>query len=221
MENLKYGAKVPENVRSWAIEDFLPKDYFEEVRDYFYNHPKLKDKNVSYYGAKMISSYFDEYLDGIHKAMLPKVKELFEEENMIPSYAIFSDYGDLGEVSAHKDEGPCFFTIDLCLYENTDWPLYIDKVEYIPRANQAVLMYGSHQFHYRPAVNNPNNRSGILLLHYAPPEHQFFRLPLSLQQQYIPFDESQYQFTLVNEYKDIKESMSKNNKSEKLTGRIY
>jgi len=211
-KDTKYGAKIPENIRSWAIEDFFPKDKFEEIKNYFYNHPKLENKNISYYGAKMISSYFDEYLNNLHQEMLPRVKELFEEENMIPSYAIFSDYGDLGAVSRHQDEGPCFFTIDLCLYENTDWPLFIDGIEYMPRENQAILMYGSHQYHSRPAVNNPDNRSGILLLHYAPPEHQFFKLPLSLQQQYIPFDESQYQFTLIEELNDIKGSIADKNK---------
>lgn len=206
---IRHGAKVPDIIKSWAVSDFLPKQYFEEVKNYFYNHPKLLDKNISYYGARMISSYNDEYLKNIHESMLPIAKELFKEDNMIPSYAIFSDYGDLGDVSAHKDEGPCFFTIDLCLYENTPWPLYVDGVGYIPKENQAIMMNGSLQQHYRPAVKNPNNRNGILLLHYAPPEHQFFRLPISLQRQYVPVDESQYQFTLINEYKDIKKALDK------------
>lgn len=209
-DQFKYGAKVPDNVKSWSIDNFLDKEYFEEVKNYFYNHPMLENKNISYYGARMISSYNDEYLKNIHESLLPKAKEIFGEENMIPSYAIFSDYRNLGHVLNHKDEGPCWFTIDLCLYENTDWPIYIDDIEYIPKENQAVMMYSSHQFHYKPQVSDPNNRNGILLLHYCPPEHYFFRLPKELQKQYVPSDDSQYLFTLIDEYKNIKSAIDNN-----------
>lgn len=214
MKKIKYGAEVPSEIRSWAVENYYPEEEFIKIKDYFYNHPRLADKNISYYGAKMISSFNDSFLKEILYSNLPKIKELYNVENVIPSYGIFSDYGDLGEVTRHADEGPCFYTIDLCLYENTPWPFYVEESpgewkEYMPKENQAIFMNASIQNHRRPPVNNPNNRSGILLLHYAPPEHSFFNLPERLQRQYIPADEAQYQFTLIDEYNDIKKAIEK------------
>lgn len=220
----RHGAKIPDVIKSWTIENYYPEEEFLEIKKYFYNHPKLNQKDVSYYGAKMISSYNDDFLKKILYDNLDRIRELYGVEDIIPSYGIFSDYGDLGEVTCHADQGPCFYTIDLCLYENTPWPFFVEESpgvwkEYMPKENQAIIMNASLQEHKRPAVNNINNRSGILLLHYAPPEHQFFKLPNNLQRQYIPSDEGTYQFTLVREYNDIKNAIK--NKLESIDNKNY
>lgn len=216
VNGLKYGAKVPWPAKSWAVDNYYPDQEFIKIKDYFYNHPRLENKSITYYGAKMISSFRDDFLKKILHDNLNKVKEFYGVDNIIPSYGIFSDYGDLGDVTEHSDEGPCFYTIDLCLYENTPWPLFVEESdgvwkEYMPKENQAIFMNASLQPHKRPAVNNPDNRNGILLLHYAPPEHQFFGLPENLQRQFIPADEDQYQFTLIREYDDIQKAVKNKN----------
>lgn len=168
------------------ILDVLDHDYFKYIKDYFYNHDVVKGAEYSYYGSKRCTSFDDPVLKELLQRLLPNAREWFGKDDIVPSYAVFSDYGDSGFVDSHVDSGACSYTIDLCLYENSEWPLFVGNNKYILKENEAIIFSANYQEHGRDKMTGENNRVGIVLLHYVDPDHVFLRLPEKIQKSFIP-----------------------------------
>jgi len=204
MSNNKYGSVIENIIEPFKVEGFFEEEQFNRVKDYFVNHKDLKTTPKSYYLSKKISSYSDDFLKKLHLDLLPKVKEIFKNDSIVPSYALLLEYtGGDGRVTPHMDEGPCAFTIDLCLYENSDWPLTVDDKVFSLKPNDAIFFHGSRHLHSRTGLENENNHNVVILFHYDLPEHKFFKLPESLQKMYVPQTGKDYIFKLIDEFNDM------------------
>lgn len=161
------------------VSNFFETEYFDNIKSYFTNHEILLRDEYQYYGSKRIDSFNDSVLKNILNDSLPIAKKYFGNEDILPTYAIFSEYsGEQAYLSSHKDAGPCTYTIDVCLYQKTPWPLIIENKEYFFYENEAILFLANDQEHSRPEFPDPeNNKVAILLLHYADKNHQWFSLP--------------------------------------------
>jgi hypothetical protein len=204
MSNGKYGSVVTNLIEPFKVEGFFEEQRFNDIKDYFVDHEDFKSTPKSYYLSKKISSYSDDFLKKLHIELLPIVRKTFSNDSIIPSYALLLEYsGGDGHVSPHMDEGPCSFTIDLCLYENSDWPLDVDNKVFSLKPNDAIFFHGSRQMHSRTGLQNQNNHNVVILFHYDLPEHKFFLLPESLQKMYVPQTGKDYIFKLVDEFNDM------------------
>jgi hypothetical protein len=165
-------------IKSGKISNFFDIEYFNLIKEYFINHKILNSPEYHFYGSKRVDSFDDEFLKEVLYSAMPIAKEWFGSETMVPTYGIFSEYsGSQAYLDKHKDAGPCTYTIDLCLYQKTDWPLIIENQEYVFGENEAVMFFANDQDHWRPEFPNPdNNKVGILLLHYVEPDHKWFTL---------------------------------------------
>ncbi len=166
-------------IKSDKISNFFDNEYFLYLKEYFSSHDILSIPEYNFYGSKRIDSYADKVLKEVLDKCLPVAKNWFGSNTMVPTYGIFSEYsGKQAYLDKHKDAGPCTYTIDICLYQNNEWPLFIEDKEYVFGENEAVMFFANDQYHWRPDFPNPDkNKVGILLLHYVEPEHSWFNLP--------------------------------------------
>lgn len=165
-------------IKSGKVSGFFNSEYFELVKSYFSNHTILNSLEYHFYGSKRVDSFEDNFLKEVLESALPTAKEWFGSETMVPTYGIFSEYsGEQAYLDKHKDAGPCTYTVDLCLYQKTEWPLFIEDTEYTFGENEAIMFFANDQDHWRPDFPDPNNNKvGILLLHYVEPEHKWLTL---------------------------------------------
>jgi len=105
-------------------------------------------------------------------------RKAFESETLIPTYALFSHYeGQDPEPSLykHKDDNACTYTLDMCVYQNEPWDLWVEDKNYTLHPNQALAYYGNDQLHWREKFPNPNsNHVAMIFFHFAEPEHWWF-----------------------------------------------
>lgn len=105
--------------------------------------------------------------------ILPKAKELFKAEELDISYIMFAQYEtEKANLPKHKDNNACTYTLDVCLYYDTPWAIWVEDKEYFLKPNQALLFYGEDQLHWRDDFPDPeNNVVGMMFNHYVEPEH--------------------------------------------------
>jgi len=159
-------------------KNVLDSERFIFLQNYFINHPEINDKRIDKYGSRRLDSFDDQELEKLLMDFLPIAKSWFGKEEIVPTYAIFSDYfGEQANLDEHYDIGPCTYTIDLCIYEKTSWPLIIEGKEYTFHENEAVVFLANDQKHWKKDFPDPeNNKVGIILLHYVDPEHGWLKL---------------------------------------------
>ncbi len=108
--------------------------------------------------------------------LLGLARKVFGSSTLEHSYSIFAHYeGNLAALPKHKDNNACTYTLDVCLYQETPWSLWIEGEEYYLEPNQGIAFYGEDQEHWREDFPNPvNNQVGQLFVHFVEPEHWYF-----------------------------------------------
>lgn len=159
-----------------VIDSLLDFGSFNYVR----NLLKSKYKTFSYdsyFGRYSVSDYDYPEMRTYLSSVEQKAKKIFNSDTLKKTYILFAHYeGTEAELLPHKDDNACTYTLDLCLYQNTPWPLYVEGKEYTLGDNQALAFYGEDQEHWRSKFPNPEtNQVGMLFLHYAEPDHWFFK----------------------------------------------
>lgn len=117
-------------------------------------------------------------LKELAEKLIPTARELFDSKNLLPTYILFAHYeGQNPEPSLykHKDDNACTYTLDMCVYQNDPWDLWVDDKQYTLYPNQALAYYGNDQMHWREKFPNPETNSvGMVFFHFAEPEHWYF-----------------------------------------------
>lgn len=163
--------------------NIFDQNYFNYLVEYFSNHEVLKNEEYHYYGSKRVDSFNDPVLKEIQEKLMPLAKETFGSETLMPTYAIFSEYsGQDAYLDKHKDVGPCTYTMDICLYRGTDWPLIIEGKEYNWGPNESIFFYPNDQLHWKEDFpDKDNNKIGLLFLHYVEPDHKWWQISEKLR----------------------------------------
>ena len=120
--------------------------------------------------------FTDEDIEKHSQILLPKAREVFNSQTLLPTYALFSHYeGKDANLFKHRDNNACTYTIDMCLYQTEPWDLYVEGNSYTLQENQALAYYGEDQEHWRENFPNPQSQQvAMIFFHYAEPEHWFF-----------------------------------------------
>jgi hypothetical protein len=117
-------------------------------------------------------------LGKIAEKLTTTARKLFNSNTLLPTYTLFAHYEGQNPAPSlykHRDDNACTYTLDLCLYQNEPWDLWVDDKNYTLYPNQALAYYGNDQIHWREKMPNPeNNHVAMIFFHFAEPEHWFF-----------------------------------------------
>lgn len=110
--------------------------------------------------------------------LIPIAREVFKSKGLLPTYILFAHYeGTNPEPSLykHKDDNACTYTLDMCVYQNEPWELWVEDKPYTLYPNEALAYYGNDQWHWRNKFPNPeSNAVAMIFFHFAEPDHWFF-----------------------------------------------
>lgn len=107
--------------------------------------------------------------------LIPLARSIFESNTLLPTFTLFVHYeGDKANLKKHKDTNACTYTIDLCLYQNKAWDIYVEGKPYTLNPNQALAFYGNDQEHWRENFPD-NNQIGLIFFNFAEPDHWWFK----------------------------------------------
>lgn len=111
----------------------------------------------------------------VFQSTVATARKEFNSETLLPTYALFAHYEGFSSLYKHKDDNACTYTLDLCVYQNQPWDLYVEDKSYLLEPNQALAYYGNDQEHWREKIPNPDSQYvGMIFFHYAEPDHWFF-----------------------------------------------
>jgi hypothetical protein len=157
-----------------VLTNVLSPEDFRNIKEHFINH---KEKNLLGFdenGRKLITDN-DQILKKYSEKILPIARGFFKSDSLLPTYSLFAEYSDTNiNLPKHTDANACTYTVDLVLYQNSPWGLWIDGVEYIANENEAICFWGEDQEHWRNSVDNNNNIVGVIFFHYVEPDHWWF-----------------------------------------------
>ena len=154
------------------------------------SNAKFEDDELLAFGRHVVHDH--PYFSELQELVVPRVSELAGCE-LEPGYNFLSLYGEHGKCALHMDHPLSMFTLDYCIDQNVQWPIYFSKVAdwpdfdamsnwnperlladpaldfhgHVLEPGRALLFSGSSQWHYR----NPIPAGGfcnLLFLHYFP-----------------------------------------------------
>ena len=138
-----------------------------------------------------------EFLNSLQNLITEKVSEMAGEP-VEPCYNFLSLYNNLGVLRPHMDAPSAKWTVDYCIEQSAEWPIYISKVRPWPdewgaaddadwetvikndpennftsfelREGQAILFSGSSQWHYRERIEQKQkiNFCHLVFFHFIP-----------------------------------------------------
>jgi hypothetical protein len=162
------------NFSAKLISNVLSDLDFVKLQSHF--KQKMSDSTVNFdeFGRRNVSSISEPILLEYSELLLPKVREFFSE-TLVPSYSLFVEYSNT-EISLykHKDANACTYTLDLVLYQNRPWGLWVEGEEFLAKENEAIMFWGEDQEHWRETVKDNDNVVGVAFFHYVEPDHWLF-----------------------------------------------
>lgn len=156
------------------IKDVLPKEVFQELLTECL--AMKKKNNQEELGRFLLGNKEFPLLQQCFDLSLPKAREVFNSETLLPTYALFCSYqGRKASLFKHKDNNACTYTLDMGVYHGINWGLFVEGKEYFTEPNEAVAFYGNDQEHWRGPFPDPEkNYVGVVFFHYAEPDHWYF-----------------------------------------------
>ena len=131
---------------------------------------------ITYGDNERKESVHSNWIRHYKNLLVPLAREVFDSPELNASYSMFAEYRKVDDIipnlPKHKDDNACTYTIDVCLYYDTNWAIWIEGKEYYLEPNQAIVIYGEEQEHWRNEFPDPeNNKVGMMFNHYVEPDH--------------------------------------------------
>ena len=172
----KYMGTRPVVKEPMLVSNILDENRFKEIVDIVNNY-SLEELNYDRaFGRFMLKGGHNQMPEQLIEECLQKARDIFESPTLLPTYACYVKYkGARANLLRHKDSNACTYTIDLCITQDVEWPLYVEDKEYVLQPNQALCFYGEDQLHWRgPYPEKETNVVDMIFLHYAEPDHWWF-----------------------------------------------
>lgn len=147
----------------------------------------------------------DPFFNDLQKDLIGLVSEQVKEEVEI-SYNFLSLYSNLGVCPMHLDSPTAKWTLDVCIDQSTDWPIYISNVRpwpdyqkysgedwqtkiledpenlfqpYLLKPGDGIIFSGSSQYHYRDRIytGKKNDYCNLMFFHFIPKGSKKWILP--------------------------------------------
>lgn len=157
------------------VKNLFPDEDFARFRDAMLSLD-TSFKNQIGFGRFAISSFDSDIIKEFAEKSVPTARSVFNSPTLKHSYSLFCRYeGDKANLFKHKDNNACTYTLDMCVYYDVNWGLFVEDVEYFTEPNEALAYYGNDQMHWRGPFPNPeSNFVGVVFFHYTEPDHWFF-----------------------------------------------
>lgn len=184
--------RTPRDFAVKQVSELFAPDVLQEIRQVVANLPDagLEMHEAESFGRKVVHD--QPYFMQLQQDLVPLVGKLVGRE-VEPGYNFLSLYGNSGKCALHMDHPLSMYTLDFCIDQSHEWPIYFSDVvewpgadlmnnwdadailndpaipfrEYILRPNEAILFSGSSQWHYRKAMSQPGF-CNLLFFHYYP-----------------------------------------------------
>lgn len=152
----------------FSSEDFLL------LKNNLWNIEKTKNNYSELYGRY---TFEPEILKQYSEKIIPIAKQIFNSESLVSSYSLFSHYeGEKAKLRPHVDRNACTYTVDLCVYQNDPWDLWVEGKPYTLRENDALAYYGNDQIHWRKDFpNKESNVVAMVFFHFVEPDHWYIK----------------------------------------------
>jgi len=128
---------------------------------------KKSSRGVKKYSE--LETYFSKKIE-------PLAREIFNDPTIKTSYSVYLDYNKpTANLTMHKDNNACTYTIDYCLSAVTPWGVVVEDKEYMFSPGQGLAFMGGHDYHGRNPMPDPeNNRVEVIMFHFCPEDHWYF-----------------------------------------------
>ena len=159
-----------------VVKGLLDPKKFDNLRTQI----QLMEKNERSFANQFSRHEFSNttFMTELHEELLPKAKEVFKSDTLVPSYNFGAWYFKNASLFKHRDINPCTYSIDLCVYQKTPWDLYVEGTPYTLMENDAIFYWGEEQQHWREEFPDPeNNIVCNVLFFYVEPDHWWFTEP--------------------------------------------
>jgi hypothetical protein len=164
------------NTKPGTIKNVLGSSDFVRLSNYFKNHETLNKIGTDEFGRKLIGDKTEPILKEYSDMLLPIVREYFNTETCLPSYSLFAEYSsDTISLYKHRDANACTYTLDLALYQEKPWAIYVNGEEFLAEENEAVMFMGEAYEHWRETITENNDKIGVIFFHYVEPDHWWFK----------------------------------------------
>ena len=183
---------TPADFQPPRIDGLLDAQTLEEVRAIARAIPQasLENHEIAQFGRHVVHDH-PRFAQLQHQVQ-PKVEALLGRK-LVAGYNFLSLYGPQGVCEPHLDHPFSMYTLDLCIEQSGDWPIYFSKVidwsdpetvlsipaaqissredlDFQPqelRPNEALIFSGSGQWHFRDPIPE-GGFCNLLFLHYYP-----------------------------------------------------
>lgn len=156
------------------VSNVLNKKDFDILKDYIKSFIDSHNIPTDEFGRKCIPDSSAPILEEYSRKLMPLAQKFFSK-TLLPSYTLFTEYCEnTVSLHKHKDANACTYTIDLVLYQDRPWGLWVEDKEYLANENEAVLFWGEEQLHWRETIQDNNNIVGVIFFHYVEPDHWWF-----------------------------------------------
>jgi hypothetical protein len=160
------------------IKNVLSAYDFHRLCMNFKNNPILDSMGTDEFGRKLLGDQSEPILKEFSQILLPTVKQYFGTDTCVTSYSLFAEYSaETISLEKHKDVNACTYTLDLVLYQDFAWDLFIDGKAYHANSNEAIMFMGEEYEHWRETVYNNSGKIGVVFFHYVEPDHWFITEP--------------------------------------------
>lgn len=157
------------------VKDVLSDVDFARLKLHFQYNKNLDGMGVDEFGRKLLGDHQEPVLKEFSEILLPKVREFFGSDTLVPTYSLFSEYSaETISLDKHKDANACTYTLDLVLYQDKPWPIFIEGQEFKAEPNEAIMFMGEDQEHWRETIYNNTDKIGVIFFHYVEPDHWWF-----------------------------------------------
>lgn len=175
-----------------VVDDLFDTATRDQIRQTARSIPEamLKRDELAEFGRHIVHDF--PWFIELQQQLLPRISALVGRE-MVAGYNFLSLYGGAGKCDPHMDEPGSMFTLDYCLDQSHDWPIWFSKVTdwptvesmhdwdplvvkadsalewqpFVLQPGQALLFNGSSQWHYRDVIA-PGGFCNLLFFHYYP-----------------------------------------------------
>lgn len=162
-------------LKTGIIKNLFSNEDFTYLQNHFKQQIETLELLYDDHGRKMIHSNHDPILNKYAKKILPKVRDFFEDQTIMPTYSICAEYSyPIIDLHKHKDLNACQYTVHMSLYHTSQYPLWIEGKQYPLRDNEAIFYCSEEQEHWRETRINNRDKIGIIFFHFVDKNHWWF-----------------------------------------------
>lgn len=184
--------RTPQDFTPVVIEELLDPEQLAEVRQLAQSIPQemLECHELRSFGRHVVHDH--PAFTRLQRQLQPRVEKLLGRR-LVSGYNFLSLYNAAGRCEPHLDEPFSMYTLDLCIAQDVEWPIYFSKIidwseaeellqlspsqlrqrddlefrQHVLEPNKALIFCGSGQWHYRDPMPG-GGFCHLLFLHFYP-----------------------------------------------------